>query len=989
MSSGSESPAAEPAVQELKEYRIYKEMILKPLSVESLQGLMEKSGSGRRALEAGLVMFMQELKNYVMGCDDRKFSRATMRRARGVESQLLSVAETILVVPWRARVLSADDLHGVWHGFVAMRGWRDCRVPQECLIRFLSGALAQLDESVAQEWKDHALNQELPLVQRSISVAAWPGLCQLLGQLPACVTAQELREALWKQAFVENPTRAPDHRNYKRFALLAAQMIAIGVELESDRAEMLIQQVLNLERPWRERRDMLSGILSAASVADRKKVVQNLDQRFEAHADLDDFEIVCGIAEHIGVEIPRDGAIRRCALRRWALDTKRGGALPVARLMDFVDCDAAIGQDVALSLRQRGRIADAAMLLSRLPIPDQGSGTVAGQVEMALGDVELERLQELLALGDDGAEGGQGEQVVFAPVDSSGFLLPFQGQAITSAEEALEACQRLRDTPVLSVQVFREEAPFWHCPASILAVCSDDSAELFDLTALRAESKPAETRDAAETKPVEKAPLTTFGFNLPAGAEVSIGWPDAAARLRALLSDRRRLKCIWGGEEEIVDIAYELGLGIASTLKPGDKEPLGPVLDTEALFKNLLDAEVQWPAVLRRFLGFRLCTEEEGSNWARRPLRHSQLHHSAVLTWTQLLLVRAICGHGLVTEPFLRSHVCVQCRPRLFGRSRGVGKHVLGQLAPAGRLAAENEIPVAQKPWLWKGPAVSTRSAPVSTRVVLLLGKEGEADEVVEMVGELAGNAAHVIPLGGPLEKQVRHIRPNQLRSLNSWDYPEWISRLPRGDACPEPVQPTPAQPHSEVLPAFATRLTPSNNASVARTVALPDRKQLLPAPDREERCLNLCRSLFDKEVAKKLLSSAADAQPRHLLGCYASVGEDSADAKQSFLIFGSWHLRTRHLWRWNRSSSHGVSNSVRAADSASGVPVEDVRRELPGKISDFEFCVRGCWAGGLVIDATESRVKVEYTLNGERCDKTLLRTSTNLRQDRFEDLLL
>ena len=26
------------------------------------------------------------------------------------------------------------------------------------------------------------------------------------------------------------------------------------------------------------------------------------------------------------------------------------------------------------------------------------------------------------------------------------------------------------------------------------------------------------------------------------------------------------------GEEEIVDIAYELGLGIASTLKPGDKD---------------------------------------------------------------------------------------------------------------------------------------------------------------------------------------------------------------------------------------------------------------------------------------------------------------------------------------------------------------------------------------------------------------------------------
>ena len=34
--------------------------------------------------------------------------------------------------------------------------------------------------------------------------------------------------------------------------------------------------------------------------------------------------------------------------------------------------------------------------------------------------------------------------------------------------------------------------------------------------------------------------------------------------------------------------------------------------------------------------------------------------HTKVLTWTQLLMVRAICGHGLVTEPFLRSHVCVQ-----------------------------------------------------------------------------------------------------------------------------------------------------------------------------------------------------------------------------------------------------------------------------------------------------------------------------------------
>ncbi len=30
--------------------------------------------------------------------------------------------------------------------------------------------------------------------------------------------------------------------------------------------EMLVQQTLDLDRPWRERRDMLSGVLSAASV---------------------------------------------------------------------------------------------------------------------------------------------------------------------------------------------------------------------------------------------------------------------------------------------------------------------------------------------------------------------------------------------------------------------------------------------------------------------------------------------------------------------------------------------------------------------------------------------------------------------------------------------------------------------------------------------------------------------------------------------------
>ena len=42
-------------------------------------------------------------------------------------------------------------------------------------------------------------------------------------------------------------------------------------------------------------------------------------------------------------------------------------------LSDFVDRDVAIGEDVACSLRQRGRVADAALLLSKLP-KDERSG---------------------------------------------------------------------------------------------------------------------------------------------------------------------------------------------------------------------------------------------------------------------------------------------------------------------------------------------------------------------------------------------------------------------------------------------------------------------------------------------------------------------------------------------------------------------------------------------------------------------------------------
>lgn len=90
-----------------------------------------------------------------------------------------------------------------------------------------------MDDVSADAWRQQALSTELPRIVGAVSVQTWPGLCEHLGALPSCVTKGELREALWHQAFVENPTRAPEHCNYRRFALLAAQMVAIGVELES------------------------------------------------------------------------------------------------------------------------------------------------------------------------------------------------------------------------------------------------------------------------------------------------------------------------------------------------------------------------------------------------------------------------------------------------------------------------------------------------------------------------------------------------------------------------------------------------------------------------------------------------------------------------------------------------------------------------------------------------------------------------------------
>lgn len=805
-----EGAGSENGASALTEYKIYVDLLLKPLSLDVMRQAICKQGSGRRALELCLEQFIQQLRPFVPGCDDRKLSRACLRRAQRIEQQILQLGEQLFSAEFLGSLLTPDDLHGIWHGFVAMRGWRDGRVPQDCLLTFLSGILNELDDDLLEDWKQHALQVELPLVQGSISVSAWPGLCQHLGELPPCVTAQELRETLWQQAFVENPTRAPGHRNFRRFALLSAQMVAIGVELESEKVELLVRQVLNLDRPWRERRDMLSGILTAASVVDRRKVVENLDRRFEQHAEIDDFEIVCGIAEHIGVEIPPDGAIRRCALRRWALDTKRGGALPVSRLSDFVDRDVAIGEDVACSLRQRGRVADAALLLSKLPNERSGE------------DVELDRLQEILSLADDGAFHADDGAFPFGPVDSQGFLLPhdnFLG-ACETAEAADAALERLREEDLLVIHLFREEAPFWHRPGSVLVVGSSQHVELFDLFALRAEE--------------------TDGTEL-------VNWPLLAQKLRGILSQQDVLKIVWGGIEELIDMAIELGLGIARSLKPNEKDPVGPVLDSQSLLQELFPGS-GWPSIFRRVLGLRLCLEEEGSNWSRRPLRRSQLHHAAVMTWTQLPVLHALCAKtSLLPEAKLRGHVCVQSRTRFWLRSRDGGKHVLGQLAPPGRMVE---------------PKGARGTASSFTRVALL--EDSENQEEVEVVSDLIGNSAMVVPLGADLATP-RRVDARCLRAVNCWSSSVWVERLmaaasvDRGEEFFGTVDQLAV---AEVMPAFTSRLAMS---TTTRTLAGIHQSRR-GCKQRQEICWKLCSRFFDLDLANGLLEQSYAAQ-RSLLG--------------------------------------------------------------------------------------------------------------------------
>lgn len=118
-----------------------------------------------------------------------------------------------------------------------------------------------------------------------------------------------------------------------------------------------------------------------------------------------------------------------------------------------------------------------------------------------------------------------------------------------------------------------------------------------------------------------------------------------------------------------------------------------------------------------------------------------------------------------------------------------MGKHVLGQLAPPGRLAERRTC------------------EEVYTRVALQC--DGTA---VEVVGDLVGDVAYVVPLGGDLSS-CEKVCAGPLRGVNCWRYEAWLQRLPRGaEVATEDVA-----PGLETMPSFAARLAMAPSRTMLR----------------------------------------------------------------------------------------------------------------------------------------------------------------------------
>jgi len=214
-------------------------------------------------------------------------------------------------------------------------------------------------------------------------------------------------------------------------------------------------------------------------------------------------------------------------------------------------------------------------------------------------------------------------------------------------------------------------------------------------------------------------------------------------------------------------------------LRRGEREPIGPSIDLRSLSAATLQRPSDnigetWLSVARRFLGFRLCLEEMGCNWARRPLRKSQMHYAAVELWTQIPVLRAMCAFNVIPRELANLHIQVSCKTRSLHQNRDRG-HRLGQLAPPCRLVVTKQNPQLKLP-----TRIAMLNGPVAASCNLPKLPEGALVEVFE---ELSGRVAQVTCVDSGCHA-LRTVPSSLLSPFNSWECPSWIASLPRPNDC-------------------------------------------------------------------------------------------------------------------------------------------------------------------------------------------------------------
>jgi len=163
-----------------------------------------------------------------------------------------------------------------------------------------------------------------------------------------------------------------------------------------------------------------------------------------------------------------------------------------------------------------------------------------------------------------------------------------------------------------------------------------------------------------------------------------------------------------------------------------------------------------------------------GCNWARRPLRKSQVHYAALELWTQIPVLRALCAFNVIPRELASLHIQLSCQGGSLSQNREKG-HALGQLAPPGRLVVTKQNPQVKPP-----TRIAMLNGPVAASCNLPTVPEGALVEVFE---ESCGGVAQVTCVDSGC-CELRTISSSLLSSFNSWECPSWVASLPRPHDC-------------------------------------------------------------------------------------------------------------------------------------------------------------------------------------------------------------